>query len=334
MLRARLARLHARRLSRASQPTLEYLNVYRDTMADLQALETAEPETVAAFFAAAVLPLRRAYAWAVPSHEALSAIAEASPRGVVEIGAGTGYWASELRCRGVSVAAYDIAPVHLDLHNGYHHLGDGGNALPWFDVQAGGAEAAAAHSERTLLLCWPPKESEPGAFAEVATLAVDCLEQYGGDTVCFVGGLPSASPDGIECAGPRFEAKLRDEYTLEREIALPSWPPVSDSLGIWRRAAAVDASAAPPPDSEEPAADDDERRRLRGRARDEALASLRSDFDSAWLRQLWSSWARGRLAGTPAPALTDAEEGFLARCLARGPGSRRLAHQLASNFRT
>ena len=65
MLRARLARLHARRLSRASQPTLEYLNVYRDTMADLEALDS-EPETVAAFFAAAVLPLRRAYAWAVP----------------------------------------------------------------------------------------------------------------------------------------------------------------------------------------------------------------------------------------------------------------------------
>ena len=226
--------MHARRLSHAPTQPLEYLNVYRDTMADLQALDSAEPETVAAFFAAAVLPLRRAYAWAVPSHEALGAIAEASPRGVVEIGAGTGYWASELRDRGVNVAAYDIAPVHLDLHNGYHHLGDGGNALPWFDVQAGGAEAAAAHPERTLLLCWPPKESEPGAFAEVATLAVDCLEQYGGDTVCFVGGLPSASPDGIECAGPRFEAKLRDEYTLEREIALPSWPPVSDSLGIWR----------------------------------------------------------------------------------------------------
>ena len=57
MLRTRLARLHARRLSRASQYTLEYLAVYHDTMADLQALETAEPETVAAFFAAAVLPL-------------------------------------------------------------------------------------------------------------------------------------------------------------------------------------------------------------------------------------------------------------------------------------
>ena len=150
------------------------------------------------------------------SHEALGAIAEASPRGVVEVGAGTGYWASELRDRGVSVAAYDIAPVHLDLHNGYH-LGDGGNALPWFDVQAGGAEAAAAHSERTLLLCWPPKESEPGAFAEVATLAVDCLEQYGGDTVCFVGGLPSASPDESSAPGRasaeaprRVHARARD----------------------------------------------------------------------------------------------------------------------------
>ena len=151
MLRTRLARLHARRLSHASQPTLEYLNVYRDTMADLEAIDSAD-EKVAAFFAAAVLPLRRAYAWAVPSHEALSAIAEASPRGVVEIGAGTGYWAYELRDRGVSVAAYDIAPVHLDLHNGYHHLGDGGNALPWWwrSITRCGERAAQARTHLAL----------------------------------------------------------------------------------------------------------------------------------------------------------------------------------------
>ena len=233
MLRARLARLHARRLSRASQPTLEYLNVYRDTMADLEALDSAEPETVAAFFAAAVLPLRRAYAWAVPSHEALGAIAEASPRGVVEIGAGTGYWAYELRDRGVSVEAYDIAPVHLDLHNGYHHLGDGGNALPWFDVQAGGAEAAAAHSERTLLLCWPPGGD---------SMAEECLDAYKGDTVVYVGEREEqiALPLGAtrECgasASRRFQEMLAEHFQLSRTIAIPTWGYNCDDLTIWTR---------------------------------------------------------------------------------------------------
>lgn len=37
--------------------------------------------------------MAREYAWAIPSPEALLAIKAASPKGVVEIGAGTGYWA-------------------------------------------------------------------------------------------------------------------------------------------------------------------------------------------------------------------------------------------------
>jgi hypothetical protein len=50
------------------------------------------------------------YAFGVPTEEALAAIAAVSPRGVVEIGAGSGYWAALLRDRGVRVEAYDIAP--------------------------------------------------------------------------------------------------------------------------------------------------------------------------------------------------------------------------------
>ena len=71
-----------------------------------------------------VAPLRRLFAWGIPSHAALRAIADAAPAaGVVEVGAGTGLWAhllhsgtttasrtTEPSCRyGIPVAAYDAA---------------------------------------------------------------------------------------------------------------------------------------------------------------------------------------------------------------------------------
>jgi hypothetical protein len=50
------------------------------------------------------------YTLSVPTEPALGAIAEASPHGVVEVGAGTGYWARLLHDCGVDVVAYDLAP--------------------------------------------------------------------------------------------------------------------------------------------------------------------------------------------------------------------------------
>ena len=50
------------------------------------------------------------YGFAVPTNEALDAVGRCSPSGVVEVGAGTGYWAHLLQQRGVDVAAFDIEP--------------------------------------------------------------------------------------------------------------------------------------------------------------------------------------------------------------------------------
>jgi hypothetical protein len=50
------------------------------------------------------------YGFAVPTDDALSRIQAVSPDGVVEIGAGTGYWARLLHDRGVDIEAYDVAP--------------------------------------------------------------------------------------------------------------------------------------------------------------------------------------------------------------------------------
>jgi hypothetical protein len=93
---------------------------------------------------------RKRYAWAVPTDEALDAIAKLSP--IVEIGAGTGYWAALLSTRGADVIAYDRAPGH---HANHYH----GDSPLWFDVKAGGDSKAADHPDRTLFLCWPPYDA-------------------------------------------------------------------------------------------------------------------------------------------------------------------------------
>src|SRR5579883_1374914 len=60
----------------------------------------------------AVLSLRRfyiqKYAHAIPTNTALTAIADFAP--IIEIGAGTGYWAFLLRRRGVDIICYDRHP--------------------------------------------------------------------------------------------------------------------------------------------------------------------------------------------------------------------------------
>src|SRR5690606_9223710 len=102
------------------------------------------------------------YAWAVPDDAALRIMAKHAP--IVEIGAGTGYWAALLRARGVDIVAYDKDPP------------DGGEGHPfhaarraWTDVAVGGPEKAAEHPDRTLFLCWPPYDDP---------LAADCLRGY------------------------------------------------------------------------------------------------------------------------------------------------------------
>lgn len=65
-------------------------------------------------------PLCLSYAFGVPTDAALDAIAARGP--VVELGAGTGYWAALLRQAGCDVVAYDITPPSRDaLDNRFFH---------------------------------------------------------------------------------------------------------------------------------------------------------------------------------------------------------------------
>lgn len=103
----------------------------------------------------------------MPTDAALRAIQDtvraAAASGLVEIGAGTGYWAWLLRERGVDIVAYDRRPPSAPAVNGHHavrYQGEAVNAPPFVEVVEGGPEMAAMHPDRALFLCWPPQEQE------------------------------------------------------------------------------------------------------------------------------------------------------------------------------
>ena len=120
------------------------------------------------------------YSFATPTVPALEKLAGLAP--LVEIGAGTGYWAHMVRTftsTPESIIAYDKDPPcslgRVVKGNDYH-----GKSRAWTAVRKGGPEAAAQHSQATLFLCYPPPDNAMGLLA---------LRAYKGDCVCYVGEL-------------------------------------------------------------------------------------------------------------------------------------------------
>src|SRR5687768_17235503 len=116
------------------------------------------------------------FSCAVPSDDAIRVVARHSPRGVTEIGAGTGYWARLLSDAGMAVRAADNCPHGCNCGGVWC-----GKPLQWIDVERGGVEIAGAQPERSLLLCWPPCSSS------MATVALLRHHAAGGRTILYVG---------------------------------------------------------------------------------------------------------------------------------------------------
>lgn len=146
------------------------------------------------------------YSWAVPTREAVEAIARYGIP-IVDFGAGTGLWANLLSDQGVDVVAYDDwswgKPDRL-----------------WFDVRHGDVSSLAQHSDRAMLLVWPPAGSR---------MAVDALREWNGNLLFYVGEVLRVN------GTPAFFAALRDGWHLERRIDLPNWKGKVDELYVLRR---------------------------------------------------------------------------------------------------
>lgn len=156
------------------------------------------------------------FGFAVPTMEALAAIAEHEP--ILEVGAGAGYWAHELEQRGVDIIATDPKTGR------YNHASEGGGH--WDQtftevVEVGGQEAIELYPNRALLIIWPDY-GEPWP--------ADVLEAYPGDVVCYVGEGPMGCT-----ADERFHKLLGDRYEQAGVVDLPQFEGIHDHLQIWTR---------------------------------------------------------------------------------------------------
>jgi len=111
--------------------------------------------------------LVRHYAWSIPSPGDILWLEKIlDGRGVVEIGAGSGYWAWQLRQRGIEVVAVDNRDWGYEWE------------IMWSPVDDGGISVASYHPDKALMLIWPPYGS---------SMAWDALGAYDGDLVIYAG---------------------------------------------------------------------------------------------------------------------------------------------------
>jgi len=152
------------------------------------------------------------YSFAVPSKEALESIACYAP--IVEMGAGTGYWAYLLQQLHVDIIAYDKQIVVEGNDNQFKFR------KSWTNIHRGSPSNLTVHPDRTLLLCWPDYASP---FAE------QCLRAYPGDTLIFIG-----ENWGGCTADDGFFELLSKQWTSIKTLDIPQWDGIYDYLTIFQ----------------------------------------------------------------------------------------------------
>lgn len=156
--------------------------------------------------------LAQRYSYVFPDAHILEKLARLGP--LVEMGAGTGYWAHQLRTRGTDVLAFDRAPPDRAEPNRYHE-----KTPTWSEVLPGDHTELSAHSDRALFLCWPPLFSALG----------DSLMFYRGNTVACIGD------GGHRTARLRHLNDQFGQVAVFPVHALDPFPGIAATLSIWRR---------------------------------------------------------------------------------------------------
>lgn len=181
------------------------------------------------------------YAFGIPDEEALAAICDAAPpAGIVEIGAGLGYWARLFADRGVDVVAYDLHPPPSLRNQNFP------GTEPWHPVLEGDELAVDHHGDRLLLFVWPTADEDWPAEA------LTRFHRAGGAVVAYVGG-----ERGGVTGDDRFHRLLGSEqaclacnygvtttpcvchidplWELTWQRPLPAWGDDGEALRLYRR---------------------------------------------------------------------------------------------------
>lgn len=149
------------------------------------------------------------FSWAIPTKKAIVDIAAFGSHRIIEMGAGSGYWAWMLRQAGCHVLPYD---------NNYRKEYIGKRFVRVF---RGEPSITSLHSDRALMLCWP-EYNNPMAF--------DCLSHFSGSKLIYVG----EGSDG--CTGDEdFHKMLEEEWNRVKEIDIPQWGGLHDYVSLYER---------------------------------------------------------------------------------------------------
>jgi hypothetical protein len=133
---------------------------------------------------------------------------------ILEVGAGSGYWASELQKAGVDIVATDA----LDYAK-YTPVWSAHNYTVVVPLK--GVEAVQKYPDRALLLVWP---------SYAANWATDSLKAFKGSTVLYVG-----EGDGGCTANDEFHQILRTEFEEIEDISMSQFWGIHDRLTIYKR---------------------------------------------------------------------------------------------------
>ncbi len=152
----------------------------------------------------------RKYSFAIPTKEAIREISKFSP--IVEIGAGSGYWASLLEKNGAKVLAYDKYPEENKYKFTHRYT----------KVEKAGEEILEKiDPSYTLLLCWPNYDNDFGYNA---------LKTFKGENLIYIG-----EPEGGCTGNGKFHKELAKNWELTKEITIPQWDGIHDSIMIYKR---------------------------------------------------------------------------------------------------
>lgn len=156
------------------------------------------------------------YAFSIPTLDVLEPVAALSP--LVEIGAGTGYWAMCLSGAGADIIAYDRRPPGDEPPGAWDEANQWFDDI-WFPVSEGDETMAGRLADRTLFLCWPP------LYDPMAAGALRRYRDAGGKTLVFIG-----CPGG--CGDDEFYAELAS-IKPELSMDLWSWPGIKEKMIIY-----------------------------------------------------------------------------------------------------
>ncbi|HOO73571.1 MAG TPA: hypothetical protein PK926_17560 [Spirochaetota bacterium] len=155
------------------------------------------------------------YAFSIPVYPILEAVARFGP--IVELGAGTGYWAWCLHQIGVDVVAIEKRPPGEEnpwlWNEGNRWFND-----TWFPLVEGDERALRDYPERTLLMAWP-EIHDP-----MAANALRLYRNAGGRRLLYIGDPGSSGDEAFHRERALFPEEMR--------LRLPGWPGVEEWMFV------------------------------------------------------------------------------------------------------